>query len=413
MKTLILLVLILSTGIHAGEWARFRGPNGSGLSDSTNIPVEFTKENTRWKIELDGIGHSSPVVWKNHIYLLSADPEREGERSLICYSSNTGAELWRIADHYEPHASNKKLNTYASCTPVTSAEGVYFISSTGNKLCVRAVSHDGKPHWQQYLPHYLSDHGSASSPILVDGVLIVNTDSKEKQKNHLYGIEAATGKTLWNIERSDPDSLHKTVYSTPLVSTSNGKKAVTVVSTHHGWLGLDPITGETIWQHKENYRNRSVGSPVEKDGILFASLGAAGKGKLSAALKLNPKTSDVQVLYELGAKDGLSYVPSPIFVENLLYLWSDKGFLTCREARTGREVYRERIGGIYFSSPIAIGGRIYCASNKGIMTVVQAGRKFEVLAKNELGSGVFATPAVANDRLIIRTETHLISIGKQ
>jgi len=411
---LALTAITSNTGASEnGEWTRFRGPNGSGLSNATSIPVKFTEADTQWKTELNGTGHSSPVVWKNQIYLLIASPDKEGDRSLVCFSTGTGKELWRVADPYEAHHTNKKLNTFASCTPVTATEGVYFISSTGEKMSVCALTHDGKVRWKQQLDSYTSDHGSASSPILVDGVLIVNTDSKEERKNHVVGIDAASGKILWSQERIDPASEklpHKTVYSTPLVVTLGGQKTVTLVSTHHGWLGLDPKTGKTIWQHQENYPNRSVGSPVEKDGVIFATLGASGNGKLSDAFRVDDKGT-VEVLYSLDKTGGLGYVPTPLFLDDLLYLWSDKGVLTCRDALTGAEVYSEKVSGIYFSSPIVINGRIYCATRDGFMTVVKAGRNFKILARNDLGADVFATPAVANGRLIIRTKTHLISIG--
>ena len=149
---------------------------------------------------------------------------------------------------------------------------------------------------------------------------------------------------------------------------------------------------------------------MEKDGVIFATLGINGKGKLSDAFRVDD-TGKVEVLYSLDKTSGLGYVPTPLFIDDLLYLWSDKGVLTCREALTGKEVYREKVSGIYFSSPIAINGRIYCATRDGIMAVVKAGREFKILARNDLEADVFATPAVANGRLIIRTKTHLISIG--
>lgn len=394
-------------------WTRFRGPNGSGLSNAKSIPAEITEADFNWKTKLDGIGHSSPVIWQDHIYLLVANPEKEGDRSLVCYSAESGKELWSFADPYEAHHTNKKLNTFASCTPVTAADGVYFISSTGEKLSVRALTHDGKERWKQQLDGYTSDHGSASSPVLVNGVVIVNTDSKEERKNHIVGIDASNGKTLWSRERIDPASEelpHKTVYSTPLVVKLGEQKTVALVSTHHGWLGLDPKTGKNVWQHKENYPNRSVGSPVENNGLVFATLGASGKGKLSDAFHVD-ESGKVEVLYSLDKTGGLGYVPTPLLLDDLLYLWSDKGMLTCREALTGKEVYSERVGGIYFSSPIAINGRIYCATRDGIMAVIQAGRAFKILSKYDFDSDIFATPAVAEDRLIVRTKTHLISIG--
>lgn len=409
----LISITLKTHAAESDEWTRFRGPNGSGISFATTVPAKFTETDFNWKTTLNGIGHSSPVIWQDHIYLLVADPEKEGERSLVCFSVTSGKELWSVPDPYETHHTNKKLNTFASCTPVTSIEGVYFISSSGEKLSIRAVSHDGKPRWKQQLDAYTSDHGSASSPILVDGVVIVNTDSKEERKNHIVGIDADSGKILWSRERIDPASEklpHKTVYSTPLIVMLGDQKTVALVSTHHGWLGLDPKTGKTLWQHQENYPNRSVGSPVEKDGLVFATLGASGKGKLSDAFRVDNK-GKVKVLYSLDKTDGLGYVPTPLFIDDLLYLWSDKGMLTCREALSGKEVYSKKVGGIYFSSPIAINRRIYCSTRDGIMAVVDAGRTFKILSQHDFGSDIFATPAVANGQLIVRTKTHLISIG--
>lgn len=413
LASLVAVIPFISQPAQAEEWTRFRGPNGSGLSDATTIPVEFTEPDFNWKTELKGSGHSSPVVWKDHIYLLVASTEKEGERHLVCFSTETGKEIWRAADPYQPHYTNKKLNSFASCTPVTAPEGVYFISSTGENLSVRALTHEGKDSWKQQLDSYTSDHGSASSPILVDGIVIVNTDSKEERKNHIVGIDASNGKILWSRERTDPASEklpHKTVYSTPIVAMIGDQKTVAVVSTHHGWLGLNPQTGEVVWQHQESYPNRSVGSPVEKDGILFATLGASGKGKLSDALRIKAG-GKVEVLYSLNKDDGLGYVPSPIFVDDLLYLWGDNGTLACRDAMDGKQVYNEKVGGRCFSSPVAINGRLYCGDSDGIMNVVQTGRAFKLLAQNDLGSDIVATPAVAGGRLIVRTKNHLISIG--
>ncbi len=406
-------ISLINPTVQADGWTRFRGPNGSGLSDATTVPAEFADSDFNWKTELQGKGHASPVVWNDHIYLLIAGEDKEGERHLVCFSTETGKEIWRVEDPYQPHKTNKKLNTFASCTPVTAPEGVYFVSSSGENLGVRAVTHDGKNRWSQRLDSYTSDHGSASSPILVDGVLIVNSDSKEERKNHVVGINADDGTVLWSQERSDPasdKSSHKTVYSTPVVAMAGKRKTVAVVSTHHGWLGLDPQTGEIVWRHQESYPNRSVGSPVEKDGVLFATLGARGKGKLSDALRLKAG-GEVEVLYSLDKNDGLGYVPTPIFVDDLLYLWSDTGTLTCRDAMNGKEVYSEKVGGRCFSSPIAINGRLYCSDSDGMMYVVQTGRTFKLLAQNNLGSDIVATPAVAGGRLFVRTKTHLISIG--
>ena len=143
-------------------------------------------------------------------------------------------------------------------------------------------------------------------------------------------------------------------------------------------------------------------------------MGSGGAGKDSAALRFTSaggKTVQPELAYRLGIKDGLSYVPSPLFYDDLLFLWGDGGIVTCREANSGKEVYEKRVGGNFFSSPIIVDGRIYCGSKEGEMVVLPASRNFEILGRSKFDSGIFATPAVAGGRMFVRTETHLIAVG--
>ena len=261
-------------------------------------------------------------------------------------------------------------------------------------------------------PAFSSDHGHASSPILAGGNLIFHTDSVLQKKSQIIALNPATGETVWEFERitkGGDDVKHITAYNTPVVAKSGGKETLVALQTNDGWKGLDPKTGEVLWAHAGDYTLRTVGSIAESNGILFATFGSGGGGKDSTALKLNG-TKEPELLFELGIKDGLGYVPTPLIYKDRLFLWGDGGILSCREIETGKEIYRERIGGNFFSSPVIADGKIYCPSRDGELVCVAAEGDFKVLGRSRLESGANATPAIANNRLFVRTDTHLFSV---
>jgi len=415
-----LSVLFLVSGIQAqdagpgeGEWARFRGPNGSGIAAGAakSIPVEFTVADYKWRTKLPGGGHSSPVVWGEHIYV-TVD-EGSGERSVVCYHLDDGRELWKLPARFEEHNLNK-FNNFASSTPACDETGVYVTWGSGMSSVALGVDHSGKLLWQRDWDAFTSDHGAAASPIVVDGIVILNTDSRDEGRNLIHALDAKTGAELWTHERvSAEGEKHITPYNTPVVLELGGKKTVAFFSTNDGWLGLEAATGREVWRHGGEYKYRSVSSLVTGDGILFGTMGSGGAGKDSTGLKFESGVVQPKLAYALGIRDNLSYVPTPLIYNGLTFLWGDGGIVNCIDAATGEQAYDKpkRIGGNFFSSPICIDGKIYCGSREGEMVVIPATRDFKILGRSQFDSGIFATPAVAGGRLIVRTETHLISIG--
>lgn len=405
-----LLCAAASNAVDAQEWTRFRGPNGSGIGDAPSMPAEFSSSDFEWVVELPGTGVSSPVLWGTKLFVTVAG-KGEAKHIVLCYDGTNGKQLWEWSEPYEANHKHN-FNDFASATPVVDERAVYVCWSSAQETRVIALDHAGKKLWNRSWAGFTSDHGSAASPVLIDGVLIVHTDGLEQKKSYIYGINPADGSELWARERVTPEGneKHITAYNTPVESKSGDRTTVVMLSTNHGWMGLDPKTGEEVWSHKQVYEFRSVGSIAESGGLLFAAMGSGGAGKQSAALQLNG-TASPELKYSLGIKDGLSYVPTPIIHDGLLYLFGDGGVVTCRDAKTGELVYQERAGsGQFFSSPVLVDGKIYCASRDGLVVVLQAGREFKKLAENKLDSGVNATPAVANGRLYFRTESHLISL---
>ncbi|MEM1444063.1 MAG: PQQ-binding-like beta-propeller repeat protein, partial [Verrucomicrobiota bacterium] len=228
------------------------------------------------------------------------------------------------------------------------------------------------------------------------------------------GLDLLTGETRWKIERKTEgeEEKHLTAYNTPTTMTIDGLEMVVVLQTNDGWKALDPTTGELLWSHAGEYTMRSVGSIASGNGLLFATFGSGGNGKQATALRPS-REGPPEVVYELGIADGLGYVPTPVIHDGLLYLWGDGGVLTCRDAETGAEIYRERIGGNFFSSPVIVDDKIVCGSRDGEFVTVELGPKFEILGRSRLSSGMNATPAIANNRLYLRTDTHLLCIEGQ
>ncbi|MDF1740772.1 MAG: PQQ-binding-like beta-propeller repeat protein [Verrucomicrobiales bacterium] len=409
-KPALYSILLLATLSATGqEWPRFRGPNGSGHGTVTNFPAEFSPADYDWTIKLNGVGHSSPAVGTDELFLTVYNEEKKA-RQVLCFHSEEGTRKWAWNHPVEEHNLHK-YNNFASSTPAVDSDHVYVVWGSGTDTEAVALTHEGKLAWQRKWSGFISDHGFGASPILVDGVLILHTDNVEKRTSYVMGLNPKTGESLWELERvtTDPAAKHVTAYNTPTSVEVGGKTVLVVLQTNDGWKGVDPKTGEVLWSYQGDYDQRSVGSIASYEDVVFATFGSGGKGKMATALKVKPK-GDPEVLYSLGITDGLEYVPTPLFYKGLLYLWGDGGILTCRDAVTGEEVYQQRIGGNFFSSPVVIDDKICCASRDGSFIAVAAGPKFEILGRSQLMSGVNATPAITGNRVIIRTDTHLISI---
>lgn len=416
-----LLALSAPALIHAEEWSRFRGPNGTGVSADKNLPATFDEANTAWKVEL-GKGWSSPVLWKDEV-IVTAETGT-GTRAVICLSAKDGKVLWKHEEHFTEHRKHN-FNSFASSSPFVDADRIYVNWSNGTTIQALALDHSGKVVWRNdHVADYIHEHGTGVSALVADGIMIVRSEfdtekngqqlasSPEQMawKSCIVGLDAATGKVAWKHEI--PNCLN--TYSTPLVhDLPNGKREFVIANTGSGVMGLDTKTGKINWQHNPGYKQRSLGSPAFADGVFFCTFGSGGGGKEIAALDLTKGKAE-PVPFEVAK--GLPYVPSPLVVGDLLYLLGDGGILKCVEWKTGKEVYEERLNGVkgsskYFSSPVYADGKIFCGSQQGDVIVVRAGRKFEQLSANELDAAINATPAIGHGRVYVRTDKSLWAVG--
>jgi len=407
-------VCVITISSQAQEWTRFRGENGSGLGDAKGLPSKVAISNFNWIVGLSGVGHSSPVLWGNDLFLTITDKKEANKRRLVCFNATNGKVKWRWSSPFEAH-NQHRFNNFSSSTPAVDSKHVYLFWGSGDRTVAVAVDHSGKKVWSADFPGFTSDHGTATSPILVEGLVIIQTEQKDEERSSIVALDSATGKEVWRHDRQNkPGEEEKTAYSTSVVyKGKDGKKQVLAVNSTHGIISLDAKTGELLWQHNPGFKQRSVGSIGISGDVILATLGSGGGGKECAALQPGVGGGKAKELYQLERK-GLPYVPTPIGYKDLFFLWGDGGILTCVKAKTGEQLYQERVGaGTFFSSPIVVDGKIYCGSREGKMIVVAASEKFELLGTSKLRSGIHATPAVANGKMFIRTDTHLICLGRK
>lgn len=398
----------MAVPVAAQDWNRFRGPNGSGESEATSVPAKWEANDVNWKVSLPGIGHSSPALWGEKIFLLSANPDN-ATRHVLCLSARDGAQVWRKDYASKPHHLHAR-SSYASCSPYVDADLAYFAWSDPDHTWLKAFTHDGAEVWSADFGSWVSQHGFGSSPIVV-GDLVVLSVSQEPSKqpntpepgaSFMVAVDRKTGVERWRTSRVT----NTTSYSVPCVrKRDDGSEEIICCSTAEGIFALDPKTGRENWSVKV-FDKRTVSSPFLAGGMVFGTTGSGGGG--SYVVALSPKGTP-SVAYEV--RKEAPYVPTPVSRGDLMFLWSDKGIVTCIQVADGKQIWQKRVAGNYSGSPIRIHDKIYCIDEEGEVVVLAADREFKELGRVPLGEPSRSTPTVSGGRLYLRTYSHLISVG--
>lgn len=394
----------VATADPGGDWPRWRGRDGAGSGGDLVFPAAWEASDWAWKTSLPGVGHASPVVWHEQIYTASAD-EAAGIRYLLCHDLVGGKELWR-REIPGPIGGHHKQNSSASGSVAVDAAGIYWLWGTAENVRLEAVTHDGKPRWQVDLGPFVGGHGFGGTAAVCRDMVIVPLE--QDGPGMLVGIHAATGKERWRLPRAGVD---KAAYSTPLVlDAAVGGPQVICTSNAHGIYAVAPATGEVLWE-QACFPRRTVSSPILAAGLIVGTSGDGGGNNLLVAVR--PPAAPGQpamVAYEVD-KSAAPYVPTPLESGGRLYLWGDKGVVSCVRAADGSAVWKGRVGGNYSASPIAVGGRILNVSSDGEIVVIADADTFEVLGRTPLDEETRASPAVANGRLIFRSASHLWALS--
>jgi outer membrane protein assembly factor BamB len=459
--------------VWADDWPQFRGPNGSATSNDKKLPTEWDAEtNIAWKAQLSGYGWSSPIVWGDKVFVTVAfsDKQRKpmgfgpggfgpggggrpgggGGRpggfgrgqeppdavykwEVYCLNAADGKVLWHeTAAEQKPKLGINPGNTYATETPVTDGERVYaYFGNTG----VFCYDFKGKQLWKADLGSYKTGmgYGTGGSPALHDGRLFIQCDNEEK--SFVVALDAKTGKELWKAAREEKSS-----WTTPFV-WKNKERTEIVCMGLPKVRSYDPATGKQLWE-MSGLNGQVKASPAASAELLYFGTGGGfggfggpggggrpgggGMGNASRPLFAVKAGASGDITLKTGttSNDGVAWyqakagptTASPLLYDGYLYILEERGgFLNCLDAKTGKEVYRERLqGGRGFtSSPWAGDGKVYCLSEDAEAFVVQAGAEFKLLGKNKFDEMCYATPAVAGSALYLRTVEHLYCIKQK
>jgi outer membrane protein assembly factor BamB len=400
-----------ATALAAGpaDWPRWRGHEGGGQGGDVAVPRGWTAADWKWQATLPGQGHGSPVVFRGGVYTAAAD-EAAGKRFLTCHDAADGGLRWQreFAGPIEPHHAQ---NSSASGTVAASDDGVFWLWATKDNLRVEAFTPAGEPLWHADLGPYACEHGFGASPAVWRDLVIVPID--HDGPSAIVALDAKTGRERWRVNRETG----RAAYSTPLVidHDAGSRPQVVVASNGNGLTGLDPATGALLWETK-CFPRRTVSSPMLAGPLVICTCGEGGGDNLLVAIPLPtalPAAGDPPLAPEPAYtldRSVAPYVPTPVCSGERLYLWGDRGVVTCVKAGTGETLWRGRVGGMFSASPIVVGDCVINVSADGEVVMIADGDAFEVLGRMPLGDTCRATPAAAGGRIYFRTASRLFAL---
>lgn len=433
----LLAILVLPAAASAQNWPQFRGEFARGTATGQDLPTSWnveTGENIRWVAEIPGMGHASPIVWQDHVYLTTAVADEipalvlgddggidlvddSGKHSwrLYCLDKSSGETVWfKEAFQREPSAQRHVKASQTNSTPAS--DGRYIAAIFGAEGLV-VFDMNGSEHWRKDLgvldPGLFGDSNSqwgySSSPVIFEDLLIVQVD--RHSDSFIAAYDLPTGDEVWRVERNE-----KPIWATPTLRLTP-ERAEVIVAGGDFDRGLDPRNGEELWRFARDYEVK-VSTPLVADDLIVLSGGYRGKplfalragaeGDLSLA---EGETSNQGVAWV--SEPGGPYTSTPIILGEVIYFVRNTGILTALDLATGERIFRHRLGGNFSASPVAGDDKIYFASEEGIVSVVTAKKEPVVLGSNDMGEPCMATPAVSDKSLFIRTASKLYAITEE
>jgi len=405
----VLLLGLVSVTAQADNWPAWRGLKGDGTTKETSFPTRWSEtENVKWKTELPGKGHSSPIIWGDRVFITWCLEDKNGECVLACLDRKNGKILWEKVVTQAKLEKIHKLNSYASATPATDGKHVWVAFRSSPDVVIACYDYEGKETWRVSPGKQFSVHGFCSCPILYKDMVILNCDQDAKGTDTAYivALSKADGKERWRIDR--PNKIRS--YCAPLIVEAAGKMQL-VLSGCKCVTSYDPDNGKQHWII-QGPTEQYVASLVYTRDLFFLSTGFPeyhlmaikpdGTGDIT-------KTGIAWHKAKLPAKEA-SYVPSPIAYEDYFFVVSDLGYASCFQAKTGERHWLEKLGRHHSASPVAVGDLLYFTADEGDTYIVKAGPKFEVVKKNPIGEECYSSPALADGQIFLRGAKHLFCI---
>lgn len=403
MINLLVLAAAVST-VEAADWPGWRGPHGNGITSEKELPTQWS-ENTgiRWKVALPGMGVSTPVISKEHVFVTASSGSKHGQLHFLCLDRKDGRVVWhRRFWGTSPTRYFQGRSSMATPTPVTDGSLVWGFFGTGDLFCLDVK---GNLLWSRSLvqeyERFQNRFGMSSSPLLVNEMLILQCD--HWGQSYLIAIDPYSGKNIWKTNRKENLS-----WTTPFLMREGGD-AELIVCGNFQVRGYDPLTGTEQWVAR-GLTQDSVPTAVSGDGLIFVTSGPGG-----ASLAIRPggngDVTESHVLWR--TPRGAPFVPSPVYVKGLFYLVSDKGIATCLDGQTGKSVWQKRLGRAFTASIIGSETYLYYVDEDGTTSVLSTGPDSEVLSRNALNEAVFSTPSISNGEVFIRGIEHLYCVDGQ
>ena len=403
---LVVLMSIMSVVVQAENWSGWRGPNRNAVSSEAHVPIHWSQqEGVRWRVGLPGAGISSPVVWEDRILLTSSDGPRQDDLHIICLARQDGKVLWhQRLWGTAPTRYHVTKSSMASPTPVTDGKHVYAFFGTGDLFCLAL---DGHLVWHRSLAaeygQFENRFSATSSPLLYEDMVLVQCD--HYGRSYVLAVEKTTGADRWKVDRPDEWLSWSSPQIVPVNQQGTGEL---LLCGSRKIDAFEPKTGTKLWT-VTGMQHECIPTPVFGHGLIYVVSGPGGK-----TMSIRPggrgDVSDTHVVWE--NSHGTPFVPSAILVGDFYYLVDDAGIATCLDAHDGSRVWRRRFPGKYTASPVATAEHIYFCNEEGDTIVLQAKqRKYERVARNRLDEPIFASPAVSQGNLYLRTTHHLFCIG--
>jgi len=394
-----------SSESNSNQWPRFRGADGHGIDTIGIAPTNWGESDYLWNIVLPGTGHASPVVWDDLIFVTSSDDESD-LGYVMAFDEKNGELLWQ-KEFKVTDLTMHNDNNLAAPSPAVDESQVYVIWYSKEHTSLAALSHEGSLQWQAEFGGIEARHGGGSSLMLTDKYVIFTREQEEtsSQKSSWVAVNKQTGKTAWELERV---SAARNSFSTPiLVHNNNSEVLLIFTSEAHGFTAVDPESGEVLWERKSLLTHRVVASPICANGMIVA----CRKGE-TVVLEVDAYLTPVADTARYTLPPNLSpYVPTPIVVGDLLYLFLDNGSVACLVLATGKVLWKERPAGPIYGSPICVNGNLYCMTKEGKVIVIRAHATYELLGVHALGDESFSTPVMSTSGMVFRTFTRLMMLG--
>ena len=410
-------------------WPQWRGPYATGVSRTGDPPVEWSEDkNIKWKVEIPGSGHASPIVWGDRVFVQTAietgapveaqqqssrgrhprgvQPTQALKYTILAINRKDGSAIWqRTAREELPHEGRHPTGTFASNSPVTDGQNVYAYFGSRGLYC---YDMDGNLIWEKDLGDMNKRlaFGEGSSPTLYGDRIIINWD--HEGQSFITALDKKTGKEIWKVERDEITS-----WATPIVVEHDGKAQVITNATNR-IRSYDIATGKLIWECGGATLN-TIPSPVSADGIVYVTSGF--RGSSMQAIRLADAKGDISgtdaIVWQYNRDT--PYTPSPLLYDDTIYILKlNSGILTCFNAKTGEAYYsRQRLEDVknVYASPVGASDRVYFAGRDGGTLVIKRGPKFEVLASNTLDDGFDASPAIVDNEIYLRGRKYLYCVG--